>query len=146
MAPKRKSRAASTRQAKRGKVDIADYSAWGWVGLDVLKLEQITRAHLMIAYGFSSHGKVFHPCKYTTETAGEDEDTAVVVVEENICDKKACRKDPLCTNFLGQEKWENAGAQWNCRVVQLNEPVCLQWIARSVVLNAEVQGSILRTS
>jgi hypothetical protein len=124
MAPKRKSRAASTRQAKRGKVDIADYTAWGWVGSDVLRPEQITRAHFMTAYGFNSHGKVFHSCKYTAETAGEDEDTAVVV-EENHCDTKACRKNPLCTNFLGQEKWENTGAQWNCSIVQLNKLVCV---------------------
>jgi hypothetical protein len=120
MAPKRRTRAGNGeagRQPKRVKIDAAEYSAWGWVGTEVHKPDEITRQHVLAAYGLSEAQQYhFHPSLYTNAQDVSDEN-GVIVVEDDACDKKACRKNLLCTNFLGQEKWVNHGVFCSSRSV-----------------------------
>jgi hypothetical protein len=112
MAPKRKTRAQvePQRQQKRGKVDITDYSAWGWVGSEVIHANEITSRHVLATCGFSAVDRlVFHPNRYTGKSNGLDADGAIVVEDDGDCNKKTCKKNSCCLNFLGQEQWDNYG-------------------------------------
>ena len=51
--------------------------------------------------------------KFVAKLNGDgDEDDGVVVISDDegpTCDKKTCRSNPNCLNYLGQEQWEDEG-------------------------------------
>ena len=106
-----------------------DYSAWGWVGDDAAATSEITPEHRLATCGFAQ--KSIHPLcanKYSpaaqlpradaqqthaAAAGGELEDDVIVISDDEgpECSSKACKANPYCLNYLGQEKWENKGAQ-----------------------------------
>jgi hypothetical protein len=99
---------ASGQKLKRAKVD--DYSLWGWVGTEVADASNITPEHRLFAYGLTSNQ--FPRCqnKYTAQGSQDAAmDDGAIVVTDDDCDKKTCKQNPWCLNYLGQEKWENRG-------------------------------------
>jgi hypothetical protein len=112
MAPKRRTRAGNAdtaRLLKRAKVDATDYSSWGWVGTEAHEPSDITQEHVLAASGLAAiNQQGFHPSLYSGVQNGTDE-SSVIVVEDTTCDKKMCRKNPLCTAFLGQARWDDHG-------------------------------------
>ncbi|KAF8643800.1 hypothetical protein AX16_008818 [Volvariella volvacea WC 439] len=96
-------------------------SLWGWVGSEVFTPDQITREHILATCGFSkARNYAFCPNKYRVarqsghdDSGASEEDVIIVSDDDNPqCSKIKCRLNPNCLNYLGQEKWEDAGA-WN---------------------------------
>ena len=99
-------------------------SPWGWVGTSVTDASGITEEHLLATCGFSrkSH-HLFCANKYRIRPAktvdpveavasGEEPTKDVVIISDDetpTCGKKACSKNPNCLNYLGQDRWEDAG-------------------------------------
>ncbi|KAI0374832.1 cysteine proteinase [Pilatotrama ljubarskyi] len=113
----------------------AAYSAWGWVGTEVTDVSHITDEHRLATCGFSkSSTHPLCPNKYvekqktppTGKLDGSDGQTAleepaddVIVIsddEEHTCSSKACKHNPYCLNYLGQDKWEDAGKAYETYV------------------------------
>ena len=103
-------------------------SSWGWVSSEVLDVDHITLEHRMTASNLSMrNGHPFCQNKFavgrqesfvlvptasnTAHINGElDEDIIVVSdTDEPLCTKKACKANPYCLNYLGQEMWEDEG-------------------------------------
>ncbi|KAI5119495.1 hypothetical protein M0805_009519 [Coniferiporia weirii] len=96
---------------------------WNWIGTDVKHVSEITQAHRLRASGLAlSRSK--RPCsnKFLKKSAepqralqqsavgSEDSDDVIVISEseeEPPCDKKRCKDNPYCLNYLGQDKWED---------------------------------------
>ncbi|KAF9246150.1 hypothetical protein BU15DRAFT_39647 [Melanogaster broomeanus] len=134
MPPKRKRRAspapkglAAGEQLKRAKLAGSESSAWGWVDTEVSDSAQITLEHRLMTCRLSRrNNKPFCGNKYaskpdkpnpapSTEESkanvanGELVNDIIVVSDDEPppCNKKVCKNNPNCLNFLGQEKWEN---------------------------------------
>ncbi len=106
----------------------AAYSAWGWVGTEVADASGITGDHQLATCGFS--GSSTHTLcrnKYAEKRqtpsgdipsgssgpADLDEaaDDVIVISDDEgpTCSVKACKNNPFCVNYLGQDKWEDVG-------------------------------------
>ncbi|KAI6132145.1 hypothetical protein EDD16DRAFT_1891250 [Pisolithus croceorrhizus] len=135
MPPKRKRRPspppkglAAGEHLKRAKLAGNNSSAWGWVDIEVSDPSQITPEHRLMTCGLSRRNRnPFCGNKYvskpeqsqptvtlepTVETAnGESENDIIVVSDDEPpnCTKKACKNNPNCLNYLGQDKWEDEG-------------------------------------
>ncbi|KAI6138857.1 hypothetical protein EDD17DRAFT_1782678 [Pisolithus thermaeus] len=135
MPPKRKRRPspppkglAAGEHLKRAKLAGNNSSAWGWVDIEVSDPSQITPEHRLMTCGLSRRNRnPFCGNKYvskpeqsqptvtlepTVETAnGESENDIIVVSDDEPpnCAKKACKNNPNCLNYLGQDKWEDEG-------------------------------------
>lgn len=134
MPPKRKRRGSPSSRGliagevlKRSTLPGNSTLPWGWVGTEVVDVSQITREHLLMACGLSARNT--HPlCRnnYALEAEerdspqaptpklpvnGEPNDDVIVISddEEPICSKKACKNNPNCLNYLGQDLWEDEG-------------------------------------
>ncbi|KAH7889396.1 hypothetical protein F5I97DRAFT_1801122 [Phlebopus sp. FC_14] len=133
MPPKRKRRSspaqkglAAGEQLKRVKLAGNEVAAWGWVDVQVSNPSQITLEHRLMTCGLSTRNKnPFCGNKYAskstklipppppeerkTEGANDDENDVIVISDDEKlpCDKKACKNNPNCLNYLGQEKWED---------------------------------------
>ncbi|EGO18657.1 hypothetical protein SERLADRAFT_418842 [Serpula lacrymans var. lacrymans S7.9] len=132
MAPKRRRRPspsskglAAGERLKRSKLVGNESSAWGWVGTEVSDPSHITMEHRLMTCGLSRRNK--NPCcpnkfapdqrdrskgpkhpKHEEQVHGEPEDVIVVSDEEVAeCSSRACKSNPNCLNYLGQEKWED---------------------------------------
>lgn len=133
MPPKRPRRASPAAQGllagerlKRTKLSGNEYLAWSWVGTEITNAADITPDHRLATCGFSSKNQ--HPfCvnKYVRSAEpnlraikeeskkplanGELKDDVIVVSDDElqVCDSKACKNNPNCLNYLGQEKWED---------------------------------------
>ncbi|KAH9934725.1 cysteine proteinase [Fomitopsis serialis] len=112
---------------KRAKLtDSRVYSAWGWVGVEVADVSQITQQHRLATCGFSENSS--HPLclnRYAVPrsspsvkgdsngggkvAAGELEDDIIVISDDEAprCNSKVCKANPYCLNYLGQEKWDD---------------------------------------
>ncbi|KAH9842756.1 cysteine proteinase [Rhodofomes roseus] len=112
---------------KRAKLtDSRGYSAWGWVGTEVSDASQIALQHRLATCGFSENSS--HPLclnRYASAKSpsmqksclngggkvaeGELEDDIIVISDDEAprCTSKACKSNPYCLNYLGQEKWED---------------------------------------
>jgi len=99
-------------------------SPWGWVGTNVTDASGIAEEHLLATCGFSRKScHVFCANKYRKPPAkaaspvepvisGEDLAKDIVVISDDetpTCSKKYCSKNPNCLNYLGQDRWEDAG-------------------------------------
>jgi ubiquitin carboxyl-terminal hydrolase 48 len=99
---------------------------WAWVGTEVSHPADITLEHRLLACGLSPRSKhPFCPNKYATtlseqpstppplktEVTVPEEDEIIVISdnEEVKCNKKSCKGNPNCLNYLGQDKWEDEG-------------------------------------
>jgi hypothetical protein len=93
---------------KRPKPD--DYSLWGWVGTEVQDASHISHEHRLTACGLAPNQFPRCPNQYTSLATNDNtmNDETIVVADED-CDKKTCKHNPWCLNYLGQEKWDNAG-------------------------------------
>lgn len=119
---------AAGEQLKRTKLAGNNSSAWGWVDIEVSDPSQITLEHRLMTCGLSRRNRnPFCGNKYvskpeqsqptvtlepTAETAnGESENDIIVVSDDEppTCAKKACKNNPNCLNYLGQDKWEDQG-------------------------------------
>lgn len=103
---------------------------WSWVGTKVKRDEDITEAHCLLAAGlgptpvkpcpnkYVSKPKSTSPTRSASHASSSqtiaDEDSAVIVISDDeaeaCCNKKRCKDNPYCLNYLGQDKWENEGA------------------------------------
>ncbi|KAJ3905046.1 cysteine proteinase, partial [Lentinula edodes] len=100
-------------------------NAWGWVGSEITDSSSITRDHLLATCGFSRRSN--HPfCRNQHKSKSRSAQSSnpaspqavndiipedVIVIsdgedEGRKCSKKACKGNPNCLNYLGQEKWE----------------------------------------
>ncbi|KAG9318845.1 hypothetical protein JVU11DRAFT_949 [Chiua virens] len=111
MPPKRKRRPspapkglAAGEHLKRAKLAAGDSSAWGWVDTEVSDPSQLTLEHRLMTCGLSRRNK--NP---TTVANGELENDVIVVSDDEPppCNKKACKNNPNCLNYLGQLQWED---------------------------------------
>ena len=109
------------------------YSQWRWVSR-ISDPSLITTENLFAAYGFSDNfGKPICKNRYSRSdaqdckerkvdvaheaeskaVAGEDEDDVIIISSGDeeifVCDKKRCKENPHCLNYLGQVKLENQG-------------------------------------
>lgn len=136
MPPKRTRRASPSQSGlsagerlKRTKLTgNAAYSAWGWVGTEVADTSEITQEHRLATCGLSRSStqplcrnkfldKQKTPCIAVTNdnlglSEGEGLADEVIVISDDegpVCNNKACKHNPYCLNYLGQDKWENAG-------------------------------------
>ncbi|KAF8480713.1 cysteine proteinase [Gautieria morchelliformis] len=108
------------------------YSQWGWVSR-ISDPSLITDEHLFAACGFQENsGKPICKNKYIGSdvlddkecrvdvvqsgikpVAREDEDDVIIISsdeEQSICNKKRCKENPHCLNYLGQDKLESQDA------------------------------------
>ncbi len=88
----------------------------------------ITNEHRLATCGFSPNSSnTICPNKYvekrkassplrvnghTDTQAGEELVDDVIVISDDegpTCSTKSCKPSPYCLNYLGQDKWENAG-------------------------------------
>ena len=102
-------------------------SCWSWVSSEVRDIDNITLEHRMTASNLSKrNGNPLCQNKYAvggqispvldaaspaTHVNGELSEDIIVVsdAEEPLCAKKACKRNPYCLNYLGQEMWEDEG-------------------------------------
>ncbi|KAF8843558.1 cysteine proteinase [Paxillus ammoniavirescens] len=118
---------AAGEQLKRAKLAGRESSAWGWVGTEVSDPSQITLVHRLMTCGLSGrNGNPFCGNKYVSKpdkhkpapsteepepavAKGELENDIIVVSDDEPppCNKKVCKNNPNCLNYLGQEKWED---------------------------------------
>jgi ubiquitin carboxyl-terminal hydrolase 48 len=103
-------------------------SRWGWVSSEVLDVDNITLEHRMVAANLSTrNGNPLCQNKYAIGSQeipvpeaiapsapsvnGELSEDIIVVsdADEPLCAKRACKTNPFCLNYLGQEMWENEG-------------------------------------
>ncbi len=105
---------------------------WSWVGTRVKREEHITEEHCLLAAGLGPGSGKPCPNKYipkpkeptptrsasrASSSQTDQDDVIEISDEENetYCDKKRCKDNPLCLNYLGQDKWENEGAPHTVR-------------------------------
>ncbi len=124
---------------KRAKLVGNEYLAWSWVGTEVTDTADITQEHRLATCGFSNTNRSpFCSNKYSTtsnvaakpgkttkaqaKTEGELEDDIIVISDNDspTCSSKACKNNPNCLNYLGQEKWESEGAFPHSYVLRIN--------------------------
>jgi hypothetical protein len=165
MATKRKRRAslsakglAAGEQFKRNKLACNDYSAWGWVGTDVTDTSGITQEHMLATCGLwrrnslpscpnlyvsPSSTKPVARQKEESHDATPLEDDIVVISDDEApqCNKKLCKKNPNCLNYLGQEKWENEGRCHHSRANQYLNSKTFKDEARELFLKASNLGN-----
>ncbi|KAG8217868.1 hypothetical protein J3R82DRAFT_6034 [Butyriboletus roseoflavus] len=117
---------AAGEQLKRAKLAAADSSTWGWVDTEVSNASQITLEHRLMTCGLSKCNKnpfcgnrcALKPAKSShtpadeTQTVvanGELENDLIVVSDDESppCNKKVCKNNPNCLNYLGQQQWED---------------------------------------
>jgi ubiquitin carboxyl-terminal hydrolase 48 len=109
------------------------YSQWGWVSR-ISDPSLITSDHLFSACGFNDKsGKPLCRNKYSdsdarkpeegrvdaaqdtgsnTVAGGDDAEVIIVTSDDEelpLCNKKRCKENPQCLNYLGQVKLENQG-------------------------------------
>ena len=144
MPPKRTRRSSPVSQGlqagerlKRAKLSGYDQLAWAWVGTEVTDAAQITQEHRLATCGFSdsssfpfcsnnyrkSAAKQKSTKTEATKATGEVDDDIIVVSDEDTpgCSSKACKSNPNCLNYLGQEKWENEGLSSLCLFFEVSQ-------------------------
>ncbi|TFY67092.1 hypothetical protein EVG20_g4062 [Dentipellis fragilis] len=100
-----------------------DTSPWGWVGTEVTNASDITAEHRLATCNFAQRSTAsfcpnkfaqkrpasVEPARQVTPADGELADDVIVISEDEApnCSKRACKKNPNCLNYLGQDKWEN---------------------------------------
>jgi hypothetical protein len=103
-------------------------SCWGWVSSEVRDVDNITLEHRITASNLSlRNGNPFCQNKYAIggqefpvpyaaspnapHVNGELSEDVIVVsdADEPVCAKRACKSNPYCLNYLGQEMWEDEG-------------------------------------
>ncbi|KAJ8078975.1 hypothetical protein PM082_013259 [Marasmius tenuissimus] len=129
MAPKRKRRASPLSKGlpageilRRERLAGNATSPWSWVGTEVNDASRITHEHMLTVYGLSSRtprcpnqyapGKIATPvCEdHPLAEGGLEEDIIIVSDDDDkSCNKKDCRSNPFCLNYLGQDKWDDEG-------------------------------------
>ncbi|KAL0058942.1 hypothetical protein AAF712_014345 [Marasmius tenuissimus] len=129
MAPKRKRRASPLSKGlpageilRRERLAGNATSPWSWVGTEVNDASRITHEHMLTVYGLSSRtprcpnqyapGKIATPvCEDHPLAEGELEEDIIIVSDDDdkSCNKKDCRSNPFCLNYLGQDKWNDEG-------------------------------------
>ena len=122
----------------------AAYSAWGWVDAEVADASQIQDEHRLATCGFSRRSRrPLCPNKYSAKQESsahvvtckangrsgprpessdvEMQDDVIVISDDEgpSCTSKVCKYNPYCLNYLGQDKWENAGERELRRLKQL---------------------------
>jgi hypothetical protein len=119
---------------KRDKLAGNIYTAWGWVGTEVSDDSKITEEHILATCGFSRrntipfcanayHSVLSEPSaqqKSRVNSLDEELDEDVIIISDDDpppCNKKSCKNNPNCLNYLGQEGWEDEGKRHNARVI-----------------------------
>lgn len=127
MPPKRRRRAsppakglAAGQKLQRNALATPIHSPWSWVDTEIQDVNKISHEHRLAACGFSSrNGYPFCNNKFsdTSQTKvpesseggdGNNDDNVIVVTDDESqpeCSKKACKNNPKCLNYLGQEAW-----------------------------------------
>ncbi|KDQ17979.1 hypothetical protein BOTBODRAFT_104384 [Botryobasidium botryosum FD-172 SS1] len=117
---------------------------WGWVYSQVTSPDLIRDVHLRATCRFSKHvplcrNKFSELADQSKKCKGkerehlpaEDPDGVIVISddedEKHACSKKACKFNPNCLNYLGQEAWEDEDAAQEAflKAAKLGENPCL---------------------
>lgn len=113
-------------QLKRSTLPDNNSSPWGWVGSEVVNPGDITNEHRLVTCGLSNRNKFpFCHNKYSPNTQTESQESAprqsavdgeleddVIIISDDEgpeCTRKACKSNPNCLNYLGQDDWEDEG-------------------------------------
>ncbi|KDQ34247.1 hypothetical protein PLEOSDRAFT_152885 [Pleurotus ostreatus PC15] len=135
MPPKRRRRASppakglpAGQKLQRNALATPMHSPWSWVDTEIQDVNKISHEHRLAACGFSSrNGYPFCSNKFsdTSQTKvpesskggdGNNDDNVIIVTDDESqpeCSKKACKNNPKCLNYLGQETWvAEEGAAW----------------------------------
>lgn len=111
MPPKRRRHVSPTEKAKRSTPSDSKTSPWGWVGTEVKDVSAIAPEHVLATCGFSTRNSYsLCPSRFTQGATNDMLDNELIVItddEISQCSKKACKHNPNCLNYLGQEKWED---------------------------------------
>ena len=115
---------------KRNKLAGNTVSAWGWVDTEVSEVADITAEHRLATCGLSKRSHYpFCANKYSlakvevtvpSQASAEDQEDDIIVIsddEGHPCNKKLCKSNPNCLNYLGQSAWENEG--WSIETIIL---------------------------
>lgn len=134
MREKRKLPSSSTRtlvageRLNRNRLLVESDIRWNWIGTSVKHMSEITKEHCLRAAGLTiSKSRPLCQNKYSVKsldgertkehnarksvTPKDDGDIIVISDDEDRqpCEKKKCKDNPFCLNYLGQQKWENEG-------------------------------------
>lgn len=131
MREKRKRNAASTTKGlsageklNRNRLLAESDLRWNWIGTEVKHVSEITKEHCIRAAGLAlSRSKRICRNKFREKTrsssphqkralSSEDPEDVIVISdddEDSICDKRRCKDNPYCLNYLGQDRWEDEG-------------------------------------
>ncbi|KAF4603807.1 hypothetical protein EYR38_004223 [Pleurotus pulmonarius] len=134
MPPKRRRRASppakglpAGQKLQRNALATPMRSPWSWVDTEVQDMNKISHEHRLATCGFSSRsaypfcnnkfgGASQHKAPESSKEVDNDDSVVVVTDDESQpeCSKKACKNNPKCLNYLGQEAWATEeGAAWN---------------------------------
>lgn len=112
---------------KRNALPNSSFSPWSWVGTEIVDSSEITLDHLLATCSFSESSHPFCRNKYAlkekesslaalakADAKGELEDDIIVISDDDevTCTKKACKFNPNCLNYLGQESWADEGLHY----------------------------------
>jgi len=128
MPPKRKRNARVGTNGFVASGKPKSHGCWGWVSSEVRDMDDITLEHRMTASNLSiRNGNPLCQNKYSvgrhkspvfdaasptaTHVNGELSEDIIVVsdADEPLCTKKACKRNPYCLNYLGQDMWDDEG-------------------------------------
>ncbi|KZT28434.1 cysteine proteinase [Neolentinus lepideus HHB14362 ss-1] len=112
---------AAGEKLKREGLQGSQFNLWSWVGTEVTSAAEITDEHLMFCCGLSErngwpicrnkYSKVTSPEFETSSAEPTDVNEDIVVISDDEktqgCSRRACRLNPNCLNYLGQDAWEN---------------------------------------
>ena len=143
---KRKRRAASPshkglnagERLNRNRLLVESDIRWNWIGTDVKHASDITQYYQLRAAGlipsktrpicankFARKVNDFKAREKKEDNVGEDPDDVIVISDEEdvpTCEKKRCKDNPFCLNYLGQDKWEDEGT-YECMCSQLRNDI-----------------------
>ncbi|EPQ58342.1 cysteine proteinase [Gloeophyllum trabeum ATCC 11539] len=115
---------AAGEKLKREVLQGSRSNLWSWVGIEVTNVSDITDEHRLMSCGLSKrNGWPICRNKYasgdlpqskgnlTRDAAHSAADEDIIVISDDEtgleCSRKACKNNPNCLNYLGQEAWEN---------------------------------------
>ncbi|KAF8623508.1 hypothetical protein AX15_006291 [Amanita polypyramis BW_CC] len=111
MPPKRRRQVSPPEKIKRSIPSDSKLSPWGWVGTEAKDVSAITPEHVLATCGFSVRNSFpLCPNRFAQCPTNDKLDNDVIVItddEVSQCSKKTCKHNPNCSNYLGQEKWED---------------------------------------
>lgn len=100
---------------------------WGWIS-SVPNATSISDDNFLRTCGFSPHSQprfcdnryARSPTTSSDQPPVTDPDGDLIIVSDDegpVCDRKSCKSNPYCLNYLGQEMWEDEGVPSGTRTL-----------------------------